>query len=250
MGSGVARFFDDISASYANVYNDKTVFGFYLKRRLEIVAGLISKRPGGAVLDVGCGAGTYAEQVLNRGMSYTGIDLSGGMIQQCRIKFSERPKASFQTGDVLNLPFADAAFDIVLCLGVLEYVAPGDQDAAIAEVVRVLRPAGVVIFSFANQFSPFRRWVAFRNGKSGSIHNGFREYNERDCMAWLAGKKLVADPAIPYAVNLAIPPLVRWFPGVCASVMAALEPFASGLLRRFAMSFVVQAAKPEARTLA
>src|SRR5207244_4081937 len=63
--------------------------------------------------------------------------------------------ASFAVGDIERLAFPDAVFDVVLCMGVLEYV---DADRAIRELVRVTKPGGTLVASMLNAWSPHRLW--------------------------------------------------------------------------------------------
>jgi SAM-dependent methyltransferase len=96
------------------------------------------------VLDLGCGIGGPARYLAaNFGCRVAGIDLSPGFIDAAiylaaRSGLSDR--VTFQVGDALHLPFADAAFDAVF----LQHVAMNIQDRATlyAEVRRLLAPGG------------------------------------------------------------------------------------------------------------
>ena len=86
-------------------------------RRLVDVAAL---RPAEHVLDVACGTGFVArlaaERVGTRGR-VVGIDLNVGMIEAARAVSTadSRNTIEWRTGDAAALPFANAAFDVVLC---------------------------------------------------------------------------------------------------------------------------------------
>ena len=71
-----------------------------------------------SILDIGCAAGGMAEIVrsVSPGMAYCGVDISSRLIEIAR---QTCPWADFQVIDGENLPFADAAFDSALSLGVL-----------------------------------------------------------------------------------------------------------------------------------
>jgi SAM-dependent methyltransferase len=67
-------------------------------------------------------------------------------------------------GDTRALPFAAAAFDVILANSVLEYVDPAQLDGVIAELHRILRPGGqMLICGTASRLSPreghSRRWL-------------------------------------------------------------------------------------------
>jgi SAM-dependent methyltransferase len=97
------------------------------------------------VLDVGCGVGSIALDLapaLAPGRA-VGIDADSEQIETARRSAAERgiENAEFVTSSVYELPFAEATFDVVYANAVLMYVR--DQVRALAEMRRVLRPAGL-----------------------------------------------------------------------------------------------------------
>lgn len=158
-GAGIAPI--DLAAHAAQSSNfRKHTAGNPLQRWLiarfhrRIVARVRSLNPE-SMLDAGCGEGFVAEELLAAmpGLALTGIDASA---DAARVAGARLPQATFRAGDVLDLPFPDASFDIVGCFEVLEHL-PGDlPDRALAEYARVAR-RGVVLsvphepdFSLAN----------------------------------------------------------------------------------------------------
>ena len=112
----------------------------------------LSLRPGDSVLDVGCGFGRHSFEALRRGAHVVALDAGRAEVEGVRDmmgamalegEFSADTQcAEVIQGDALALPFVDGAFDVVLCSEVLEHV-PQDQ-AAMAELARVLRPGGIM----------------------------------------------------------------------------------------------------------
>jgi SAM-dependent methyltransferase len=109
--------------------------------------------PGTRGLDVGCGIGRQAvllaEAVGPMG-HVTGLDASRPLLDQgslyaARAGLSER--ISFQQGDWRALPFDDGTFDWVWSADAVGY-APGDHGAEIRELVRVVKPGGLVAILF------------------------------------------------------------------------------------------------------
>lgn len=97
----------------------------------------------GAVLDVGCGTGEITFRLAERfpEASFVGIDLEEQHLVRARARCAGYgPRVQFQTGDALNLPFADQRFELVVCRHVLQAVP--DAGRVLAEIQRVLRPGG------------------------------------------------------------------------------------------------------------
>jgi 2-polyprenyl-6-hydroxyphenyl methylase / 3-demethylubiquinone-9 3-methyltransferase len=101
------------------------------------------------VLDLGCGAGLLANYLAERGHAVTGLDATAENLEIARA----RGTATYLLGDALALPFADASFDVVCAMDLLEHV---DQpERLIAEAARVLAPGGTLFFHTFN-----RTWQA------------------------------------------------------------------------------------------
>jgi ubiquinone/menaquinone biosynthesis C-methylase UbiE len=95
------------------------------------------------VLDIGCGTGQFAAQVLERfpRTQVWGLDLSDGMLGQAR----ERCQAAggrlhLVQGDSERLPFADDSFDVITCTHSFHHYP--HQEQVVAEMHRALRPGG------------------------------------------------------------------------------------------------------------
>jgi SAM-dependent methyltransferase len=108
-------------------------------------------RAGERVLDMGCGAGRHAYEMYRRGADVVAFDQDGDELAQVLEMFGamkiagEVPtgaEADIKQGDALQMPFADEEFDRVGAAEVLEHIP--DDERAIAELVRVLRPGGTI----------------------------------------------------------------------------------------------------------
>jgi len=102
-------------------------------------------KPGMAVLDCGCGPGTITLDLARRvapGM-VAGIDLSDAQFGESRATAEREGLAvRFESAQVTELPFADGRFDAVFSHALFEHLP--DPGAALAEIVRVLKPGGFV----------------------------------------------------------------------------------------------------------
>jgi SAM-dependent methyltransferase len=108
-------------------------------------------RPGDRVIDMGCGAGRHAFEMYRRGADVLAFDLDADELAGVSDLFAamrdagEVPagaEADVKQGDALALPFADGEFDRVVASEVLEHIP--DDERAISELVRVLRPGGTI----------------------------------------------------------------------------------------------------------
>jgi ubiquinone/menaquinone biosynthesis C-methylase UbiE len=100
---------------------------------------------GETVLDVGCGTGTLAILAKSKSTSAAlyGIDASPEMIARARSKARRaRVEVSFETALAESLPFADEAFDLVVCTVMLHHLPRKTRMQCLAEVRRVLKPEG------------------------------------------------------------------------------------------------------------
>jgi SAM-dependent methyltransferase len=106
------------------------------------------------VLDAGCGTGEKSLYMAGLGARQViGVDLSATSVrnaQENAIRYGAR-NLTFQNGSVLNLPFDDDSFDIVHSQGVLHHTA--DPYGGFQELVRVLKPGGVVIIYLYNRYA-------------------------------------------------------------------------------------------------
>ena len=90
------------------------------------------------LLDIGCGNGRLAEAIP--AVHYIGLDLSSQLLA---IAQSRYPQYTFVHGSVLNLPFSDKQFDIVVCVATLQHVPSNRyRQAALEEMARVLKLSG------------------------------------------------------------------------------------------------------------
>ena len=133
--------------SYTMGYNDE--FEKMIERRNARVNAahlLPYLEPGRRVLDLGCGPRTISvglADAVEPGELH-GIDMEESQIEMARAAASAggHSNAFFQTGEVTDLPFENESFDVVHCHALLMHVP--DTRAVLAEVKRVLKPAGLI----------------------------------------------------------------------------------------------------------
>ncbi|MGE3164468.1 MAG: class I SAM-dependent methyltransferase [Planctomycetota bacterium] len=145
------------------------------RRRIELAGREVARHltQPSRVLEVGCACGQISREIAALGHTVTGIDLSHEAIA-----IGERILPEFglpitlQQGDALNLPFAADSFDAVVSWDVIEHIP--EQPRFLAEILRVLRPGGLLLVETDNDVRVqlgvwYRRLTCWAQG-----HNPFR----------------------------------------------------------------------------
>ncbi|MBI1833410.1 MAG: methyltransferase domain-containing protein, partial [Candidatus Andersenbacteria bacterium] len=105
-------------------------------------------------LDAGCGVGGWVIFLDEEGYNVEGIDIAARII---RALTEYNRDLKVKVAEMTQIPYADASFDGVLAIGVLEYVE-GKVPIALAETGRVLKPGGM-LFLEVPMANALRRWV-------------------------------------------------------------------------------------------
>src|SRR5690606_7259446 len=123
------------------------------------VLRLLEASPGEPVLDVGCGGGQFLCYARQAGLRPLGLDLADGALARARARGLD--------GLVLaqgeRLPFAEAAFARLACLGNLEHFL--DPAAGARELWRVLAPGGRAAVLLPNAYYSGDIWRVIRSGR-------------------------------------------------------------------------------------
>jgi len=139
-----------------------------VRRRLSYVLDMLIALPEfkpGVTLDVGCGPGAYLSELSKLGCRCYGMDLSEEMLNACARRLGPRADVRLMTGDTEHIPFGPVSADLLLSIGVLQYLRSPLR--AINEMARVLRTGGLAVVSFQNLFSLSNLdWVARERMKS------------------------------------------------------------------------------------
>lgn len=109
----------------------------------DMVRKFKNMMPPRRVLDIGCAKGFLVSALRMVGYNAMGIDISEYAVQQA----NDYVKPFLQTAELgkENLPYDSNSFDVIICMGTLEYVP--DQDFAVSEIDRVLKPGGTLLIT-------------------------------------------------------------------------------------------------------
>lgn len=212
-------------------------------------------REGERVLEAGCGSGTISLALARRGREVVSLDISPAVLRNLArnrdrlgAEFHQQLDITPVRGDIERLPFADGSFAAVTNEGVVEHWL--DRQARVAvlrEMVRVVRPGGVVAVYVPNGRHPLVRWwywtkyPGFVTSASVPWHRyGWRELADDLRAAGLG--EVSADGLSPYS-TLAVWPN-WWLLRAFAAALRRLLPEPHWLRRRCGFNLMAVGKKP------
>lgn len=140
-------FAERYEAMAADPYFD--VFSYTRKKMDEVLDAQLAALPRGSrLLDVGCGTGHQLAKYTARGLVCAGCDPSEEMLARAR---EANPGLVLEHASGDALPFGDAEFDAVTSVEVMRYLK--EPEPALREMLRVLRPGGLALITFAPKYS-------------------------------------------------------------------------------------------------
>jgi ubiquinone/menaquinone biosynthesis C-methylase UbiE len=247
-------FLGEKADEYARAYEEETPGGFALRVRRKRVLELFDKA-GGRVLDVGCGPAEMVEPLLRLDCEFWGLDPSPRMIEICRTRFGELKNAHFVAGEAGQISFPDAFFDAVLCMGVIDGLRNFGE--VIQEMMRVLKPGGTIIITFANRRSPYAQWKKYvfypaltlkrRIMEPGANNDPIliqrRLVTPKEARELLATAGAEAQRVVGYFYNILLSPLDEIWPAGALWVNKKLEKARDGEPDWLAAGFILKAKK-------
>ncbi|MFF4017894.1 class I SAM-dependent methyltransferase [Streptomyces sp. NPDC001843] len=144
--TSVAHFYDELADDYHLIYAD---WDTSIRRQGNALDSLMGQ-DNASVLDCSCGIGTQAIGLALHGHRVTGTDLSARAAARAAREAAHRNvMLRAAAADMRRLPFPDGGFDIVVCAdnALPHLLTEHDVHAALAEMRRVLRPAGLLLLS-------------------------------------------------------------------------------------------------------
>jgi SAM-dependent methyltransferase len=223
--------YDAMAAAY--VADESNAYNSLYER--PAMLELLGDAGGRAVLDVGCGAGALAAELVARGARVVGVDVSPEMLALARERVEPGVPwlgaaagagvvgASFLVGDALSVArgFGDASFDLVAASLMMHYVR--DWAPLLGELARVLRPDGRVVFSTHHPEMTARWWPEAGQGDDVDlVHDRWAKGGEEFDVRFYARSFAAMEAAIA-AAGLR---LERWVLPRPLPACAAADPVA------------------------
>lgn len=165
----VRKAYNVMARTYHNERTSQKTGSYFYNECIEMptTLSLFGSIKGKRILDVGCGTGIYARELLKRGAIVHGIDQSEAMLDIAR---EYAPRASFKQGTAYPLPYPSKHFDMVLSALVIDHI--DDLTQLFKEIHRVLKPNGFFIFSGRNPLTECRDAKRFGKHRYGLL--GYR----------------------------------------------------------------------------
>ena len=150
----------------------------------QVAIGLMRVEPQARILDCGVGNGSLSialDRITNGPVDFHAIDTSAEMLVQAKSVMQRAGlDPHLQQANVMSLPYDNQSFDVVMAAHVLEHLP--DPQRALAEMVRVLKPGGMV-FLCVTRPSLFGAFVQLL-WRTWAI-------SEQEGVAWLHASQLV-----------------------------------------------------------
>lgn len=253
------QYFDQTSKKYLSEYTKITPEGYSFRIRREKVFSLIpDAKNEGQVLDIGCGPGIMVEGLLEKGYRVHCIDASPQMIHLAKKQYGSHEKVVIEVGDVEKLYFPNNTFQIILAMGLMEYL--DDENVALQQIKNALDEKGRIIITFPNKRSPWRIYnrvmlvvlkpllkmykFIFKKKPHPITHT---EYTTDDVIALLERNGLRTEKIIFYNFKIIPYPFDTLFPRLTVWQSKLFEKFDNTFLRFMGTGFIVQAKKMEVK---
>lgn len=143
----------EIHQQWINAYRTPENGRFY-EEAFDYIIGVLKPPKNSTILDAGCGTCAHSIRLANRGCFVVGADFSEEVLKMAEVNIESRKlqgMIKLQRENILSLSFENETFDYILCWGVLMHIA--DLEKAISEVIRVLKPGGIIVIGEVNMLS-------------------------------------------------------------------------------------------------
>lgn len=171
------------------------VFGRMYRQRVE---WCLSQCAGGErILEIGFGSGLTFLNLSPMYREIHGLDLTADVKRVTEVFASQGISTDLRQGNVLKMPYPDGHFDTVLLISILEHLKPSEQITAFAEIRRVLRPGGQVVYGVPIE-RPLMVWMFRLLGYNIRLHHFSTHQQVRDAAASVLKEvRVIGMPSFP-----------------------------------------------------
>lgn len=129
----------------------------------------------GTALDFGCGIGRLSQALADYFGHVTGVDISREMVALARLHNQHGERCAYVLNEKADLQqFEDSTFDFVHSDITLQHIPPALTSGYLAEFVRIVRPAGLIVFQLPSHPPAIRRLRTMFRHKAPQVHRLYR----------------------------------------------------------------------------
>jgi 2-polyprenyl-3-methyl-5-hydroxy-6-metoxy-1,4-benzoquinol methylase len=160
------------------LFSKNAIVAWSHRRRFALARELATAGAGGALLDYGCGDGTFIALAHDLFRETTGTDVDVEQLHDCGRRLSSVSDVRFASLDELRQSAYAGHFDAVMCMEVLEHCPSDVQPQVLADLARLVRSHGVVIISVPIEIGP--TLVLKQAVRATAAATGLVEYEDRE----------------------------------------------------------------------
>jgi 2-polyprenyl-3-methyl-5-hydroxy-6-metoxy-1,4-benzoquinol methylase len=154
---GVREYFENTVERWSGIYNGRRFINWHLAHRRQLVIDTVRRLSNNKtvrVLDLGCGSGVLTRDLMHMGHSVVGLDCSEKMVRTLVGSLDPGLRSHLlgaEIGSAANVPFHSETFDVIICIGVIQYQR--EPRLVLREISRLLKPGGACVLTVPNQLS-------------------------------------------------------------------------------------------------
>ena len=159
------------------IFSRNAIVAWSHRRRFALARELASAGAGGALLDYGCGDGTFIALAHDLFRETTGTDVDAEQLRDCERRLAAHD-VRFSSIEELHDRSHSGHYDAVMCMEVLEHCPSDVQPRVLADLERLVRPHGVVVISVPIEIGPT---LALKQAvRAMAAATGLTEYQTRE----------------------------------------------------------------------
>lgn len=124
------------------------VYGYFMRKRLELVYSLLENKKVDTILDIGYGGGTFIPMLSKISKKVYGIDTMPYPEKVNKILKRENLKANLVVGSIFKPPYKENFFNRIVCVSVLEHFKGKQLNNVIKAMYKILKPGGYLVMGF------------------------------------------------------------------------------------------------------